>query len=192
MTSVMGDSEIRDAFKLYSKKVSDITLIDELDLNRGKARVDLIHFGSFVTGYEIKSDKDTLERLVNQAQNYNRALEKIYLITGGKHKDKVSTAIPSWWGIILASPNSEGIKFRILQDSQVNPYFDPGSLLDLLWRDELLQMLEFYGINKGVDSKSKYDLKLILRSVSPYMELKSLVTEFMNLRKNRKPVPQLF
>ncbi|AHI04743.1 putative phage-related protein [Bdellovibrio bacteriovorus W] len=181
---MLGDLEIRDAFRTYCKKKNTCILIDELDLNRGKARVDLIQFGQFIVGYEIKSDKDTLERLNTQTDNYNRSLEKIVLIIGSKHKEKVQELIPSWWGIILALPKNDGVSFISVRESELNPYFDPTSLLDLLWKEELLQILSIYGINSGVASKNKYELKQLVKSISPYYELKSYASAFVIQRKS--------
>src|ERR1700674_1251921 len=70
----LRDSEIRAALraKLHSIHSQDpeTVVIDELSLCQGDARVDMAVVNGSLSGYEIKSDRDTLTRLPRQLAVY--------------------------------------------------------------------------------------------------------------------------
>jgi hypothetical protein len=187
---MLDDFKIRNAFQKQFKLENKSKLIEELDLNLGKARVDLIQFGDFVTGYEIKSDKDTLSRLKTQSAIYNHSLEKIVLITGEKLIASALETTPPWWGITLARFRNNKIQFKKIRNAKLNPFFDPTSLLDLLWKDELIGILKNYKVPGTLKNKTKYELKSKLATIAPYAELKLQATFALKSRKPHKAVPQ--
>src|SRR5262245_26146770 len=64
-TSQLGDAEIRHALRAYLRaRYADkpgTAILDELAICRGQVRVDLAVVNGSVHGYEIKSDRDTLD-----------------------------------------------------------------------------------------------------------------------------------
>lgn len=184
---LLNDCAIRSAFKIHFSRKEKSALVDELDLIKGKSRVDLVHFGEFVTGYEIKSDRDTLVRLATQADTYNRSLEKIVLICGSKHTSDLIEELPFWWGIIEAKAVERKIHFKEIRAAKLSPYFHHTNLLDLLWKNELELILANYGFSK-LQSKTKFELKNLIKSVAPYFELKVQMISLLNLRESRQLV----
>lgn len=185
----LNDQAIRLAFKTHFFRSKKEALVDELDLLRGRSRVDLIHFGEFVTGYEIKSDRDSLIRLTLQADTYNKSLEKIVLICGCKHTEILTEKLPRWWGIIEAKSVGRKVSFREIRPSQLSPFFNHANLLDLLWKNELELILLNYGFDK-LQSKTRFELKNLIKSVAPYFEIKEQIVNLLNQRETHSPVEQ--
>ena len=70
----------------YNKAPFDLTAGDENNLK--------------IYGFEIKSDRDTFERLENQLGEYSFVCEEIYLVL---HKKKAPKWLPSWCGVLRIS-----------------------------------------------------------------------------------------
>ena len=58
----------------------DTIIIEELGLCQGEARIDLALVNGFIHGYEIKSERDTLERLPSQIEIYCRTLDTVTIV----------------------------------------------------------------------------------------------------------------
>ena len=76
---------IRDSLKEVLGTVfsSGPKVIDEFGVMHGGARIDVaVVSDSFLYGYEIKSDYDTLCRLPNQVREYSPVFDEVSLIVG--------------------------------------------------------------------------------------------------------------
>lgn len=71
-------------------------ILDELGLCQGEARVDVAVINGSIHGYKIKSERDTLERLPNQVDIYNKVLDTVTVITASRHIDGVLDVTPQW------------------------------------------------------------------------------------------------
>ena len=87
----MRDADIRRALHLalQTEHSSDPdTLIrHEVGVNAGKRRIDVVLVNGELTGYEIKSDEDTLARLAGQSEAYVEVLDRAILVTSQRHLD---------------------------------------------------------------------------------------------------------
>src|SRR5688572_30584359 len=104
-TPTMRDRDIRTSLHQQLERAhrhyADETLfIDELGLCQGNARIDLAVVNGSLSGYEIKSECDTLQRLPHQIEVYSRALDYITIVASETHIDKIIVLIPEWWGVI--------------------------------------------------------------------------------------------
>jgi hypothetical protein len=101
--SQLRDQEIRAALRAKLKAIhadeSDTAIIDELSLCQGNARVDVAVVNGSFSGYEIKSDRDTLARLPNQLAAYEQCFDTMTMVVGKKHVAKCRATLPEWWGI---------------------------------------------------------------------------------------------
>jgi len=167
----MREGEIRKALhdRLRARNPDPRTLIvDELAVCMGVARVDVAVVNGSLQGYEIKSEQDTLDRLPGQATAYSRVFETVTLVSTERHLDRIRGLVPAWWG--LWEPRNYGtrIGFRCVRRASHNPEVEPGAMVQLLWRDEVLDELEGLGRAAGVRSKPKRALwKRLAESVSP-------------------------
>lgn len=131
----------------------DSIIIEELDLCLGEARIDLAIINGLAKGIEIKSDKDTLDRLDHQIPTYNKIFDHIEIVVGKKHEEEVTKKVPSWWGISTVTyDQSNHLLYTKIRDSETNKSKDPFSIIQLLWKNEALLLLE----KKNLSCKFKY------------------------------------
>jgi hypothetical protein len=156
-----NDESIRTALveilnKKYKKNKHSFKIIDELGVNHGTARIDLAVVNGFMHGYEIKSDRDTLERLPEQVSAFSKVFDKVTLVVGRTHVLSALGVIPDWWGVSVAvADNQKQIKFRTIRKSEQNPSQESVAIAQLLWREEALQILEHKKALTGVKSKPR-------------------------------------
>lgn len=142
----MRDRCIRVAFheKILkkAKEYEDTVVIDELGLMNGSVRADIAVLNGKMIGYEIKTDNDNLSRLAGQIIAYNDVFDKVWVITGGKHFDKIKQTVPEWWGIYLISETRDGgYRFRAFRTAKKNKGRSGYSIARLLWKDEARSIL---------------------------------------------------
>ncbi|MCK5534503.1 sce7726 family protein [bacterium] len=183
----MGDKEIRTALKCLVEKqcanISDTLIIDELAVGHGHARIDVAVVNGNLHGYELKSDKDSLYRLEEQALAYNKVFDKITLVSGKKHVFKALKKIPEWWGIKIAECGSKGtVKFHAIRKAKNNPDADPISILELLWKKEALAFLD--EIDELSDFRSK-NKKVIYQRIAEKSSINVIRKKVRNVLRSR-------
>ncbi len=135
---------LEEELKEYKKeKKLPAEIFEEFGVSHGTARIDFAIINGVMHGYEIKSDRDTLERLPDQMREYNAVFDKMTLVVGKSHLYEALDKIPEWWGIILAKKTSDDqIVFQEIRADGKNPSQDGLSVARLLWRAEALKILE--------------------------------------------------
>ena len=82
----MNDFQIRKAIKeqelINHLGDPDTKIIDEMGLNLGSSIIDIAVVNGNMLGYEIKSDRDTLNRLNSQIEQYNKVFDYLNIVTG--------------------------------------------------------------------------------------------------------------
>lgn len=137
-------------------KHEDNFLIEELGLFKGTTRVDIAVLNGKFWGFEIKSDADSLVRLKNQAQSYNKIFDYMTIYVGAKYAHKIHMHIPKWWEIRKIEYAHDGlIKCSRIRKGKLNKKIDSRAIVQLLWKDEALTLLEAKKLEKGYKSKSK-------------------------------------
>lgn len=129
-------------------------ILNELGLCQGETRVDVAVVNGELSGYEIKSASDTLERFPHQQELYSQVLDRAWLVSTPTKIEQVKTTLPSWWGLI-ATGDSEDVVLTVARTASFNPDPDPFSVAQLLWRDETLELLRVAEANSGVASKPR-------------------------------------
>ena len=156
---VLCDSAIRPALRswLFLKHANefDTVLIDELGLCRGQVRVDLAVVNGQLHGYEIKSDRDSLRRLAVQVETYGKVLDRATLVVGERHLAEASSIVPAWWGVLYVCATAEGLRFKTVRRARNNPHRDPHSLVELLWLDHAMALLQERNAARGVHGKPR-------------------------------------
>jgi hypothetical protein len=133
----------------------ETVLIEELGLRRGLVRVDIAVVNGLLHGYEIKSDRDSLRRLVKQVDVYSAVLDRATVVVGDRHLASARTLVPTWWGVVHCRETIDGFRFRTVRRPRKNPNQDPRVLVELLWADHALRLLERRGIDRGVRGKPR-------------------------------------
>jgi hypothetical protein len=157
--AVLADRDIRPALLSrlmvqHSREV-DTVVLEELGLCRGQVRVDLAVVNGLIHGYEIKSDRDSLRRLVGQVDLYSRVLDRATLVVGERHLPEALEIVPMWWGILRVETISRSRRFKTVRRGRQNPGRDARSLVELLWLDDAVAMLERRHAARGIKGKPR-------------------------------------
>lgn len=161
---------------------SDTLIRHEMGLCGGERRIDLALLNGEISGYEIKSDEDTLFRLLGQADAYKRVLDRVTLVTTSRHRDKAMGVLPSWWGVMVAHQERGQVILETVREPDINTEVDSFALAQLLWRDEALEELKSRGLAKGLSKKARYYVWLALAQAVDIEELRTLVRERVKAR----------
>ena len=100
----MKDPEIRQLLWHHSLAAVTATggiVVPELVLEGGRGRVDIasITADSF-TGYEIKSDHDTMARVTAQLKRYVDVFDHIWFVCGPKYRKELLERLPEFVGLL--------------------------------------------------------------------------------------------
>lgn len=169
-------------------------LIEEMPVKNGHSRIDLVAIGESLHGFEIKSDRDSVRRLVHQVDQYGSILDFAELVVGEKLIQKATEFIPDWWGLRLAMPNNGCIKIQVIRKPQKNPGPDPYSISQLLWRCESLSLLSEYIPTSDYSKLRKRIIHEALAKVVPFPLLRMRVIDSLKRRRGWPvdPQPQLY
>lgn len=184
---MLNDKEIRDTLLLQIKKENlkhECRIINEMGICNGDARVDIAVANGRLCGYEIKSDIDTLDRLSNQIDAYNKTFDKITIVVGRKYENKIVSIVPAFWGIKVAYNNKfDKVSIKNIRSAKINRNTNVNSLLELLWKDELYKFLKDNGI-KGISKKNVKQLRdIALETISPKL-IKEYTLDIIKHREN--------
>ncbi|HTT82018.1 MAG TPA: sce7726 family protein [Rhizomicrobium sp.] len=188
LQSPMRDRDVREAVrrKLFSQYGTDShsRIVEEMGVWSGSVRIDLAVINGELHGIELKSDRDTLERLPFQAQLYSRVFDRVELVVGAKHSEKAAKLVPDWWAVSVATLRDGAVHIRpmIGHPGSRNPIPDPYLVAQLLWKDEALAVLENYGIAKGFRSKNVRVVHERLASLLSFEDLSREVRETLKRR----------
>ncbi|MBI2571911.1 MAG: sce7726 family protein [Candidatus Schekmanbacteria bacterium] len=156
---ILRDADIRPALRssLLGKHAgeADTVIIEELGVCRGRVRVDVAVVNGIIHGYEIKSDRDTLRRLSTQIDFYGKVLDRATLVVGEHHLSHALDILPAWWGVLRVQQTPRNDRFKTIRRGRKNPNKDPRSLVELLWLDDALALLEAREVARGVRGRPR-------------------------------------
>ena len=139
----MLDKDIREPlFDYLDARYGKVRVIEEKEIHRSRADVLAIVDGAII-GFEIKSDSDSYARLKTQVKDYDKFCDKCYVVVGESHIH-VAEHIPEYWGIIVV--NQENV--IVDRDADLCPKVKLRNQLDMLWRNELLNIQLKEGLPK--------------------------------------------
>ena len=166
---------IRDRLNRLHKGDDQTLIVEEMGIWAGCVRVDIAVINGEFHGFELKSARDTLERLPRQAAIYNEVFDRVTLVMAEKHFEKAHNQIPHWWGILSARiGKSEMVALEPVRKAGLNPNINPIYVARLFWRDEAISLMEKHGIARGFKSKP---LEVIVQHLSSSLPLKILRDE---------------
>ncbi|WBL16463.1 sce7726 family protein [Sutcliffiella sp. NC1] len=129
----LDDKEIRSALISRITGYKDCRVYEEVTVPSGKARADIVAVNGHVIAYEIKSDFDSLSRLVTQVPEYDRNFEMNYIVVGRKFSDSVEKIIPKHWGLIVAEKTRiNTVRLSFKRKAKLNPNLSFTDFLSLL------------------------------------------------------------
>lgn len=125
-------------------------ILEEFGCN--DSRIDVAVVNGSLHGFEIKSDSDSLARLVGQAEQYSRVFDFMTLICGRKLFSAARELVPKWWGLRVARYERGLVTLQEIRSPKQNTDQDKAALARMLWKDEALRCLRKNGY-KTVTSK---------------------------------------
>lgn len=159
-------------------------IFDELGVRHGTARIDIAIINGIMHGYEIKSDRDTLERLPEQIKEFSAVFDKLTLVVGKQHLYQAVQMIPDWWGVIVAKFDANNhVIFQTIREPENNKEQVGISIARLLWREEALKILEERNSADGVRNKPREFIYERLADVLDTATIKEQVSTLLVSRK---------
>lgn len=175
MTLPLADADVRPALRARvlkrHAKEPDTVLLDELGVCRGQVRVDLAVVNGLFHGFEIKSDRDTLRRLEGQVEVYSKVLDRATLVAGEHHLAAAMAMIPDWWGVWRIEEFKAGPIFKQVRRERRNPSREARALVEMLWADEAVSLLEAKNLARGVRGKPRH---VVWDRVCEHLELEEI------------------
>lgn len=192
----LRDSAIRAALREKLRSIHadepDTAIIDELSLSQGEARVDLAVVNGSFSGYEIKSDRDTLARLPHQLAVYELCFNEITIVVGSKHVDACAESVPEWWGIWEASCGENAAVVLVERRAPItNDRISPQRVVQLLWREEVFEALKELGVTVRTKATRRELWEMLVDALSP-QDLFKTVRDGLRARGDWRSGPTLF
>ena len=153
---MLKDKDIREPlFDFLEDTYGKVRIIEEKTMGRSRADLVMITETGLV-GIEIKSDADTYARLASQVKDYDRFYDCNIVVVGSSHGIHIKEHVPDHWGIITVE-EVEGVPdFYMLRKPEQNPNFKLENKLGILWRPELSQIQQKYGMAKYKDKRKSF------------------------------------
>lgn len=189
----MRDADVRKAVRamldIQHAGDCDTRIVEEMGVWSGTVRVDMAVINGRLCGYELKSNSDNLERLPRQIEIYGKVFDRMTLIVGDRHVDKAIENVPEWWGCMVATMrDGDPVELRWKRKPRANRTIDPAILVQMLWKQEAVAILEKYGLADGWRSRRSGEISNRLLSEIP---LKKLSEEIRGALKARPKLGQL-
>jgi hypothetical protein len=181
-----GDGAVRELLKehLVNAHLGQATVVlDELGLCQGDVRVDVAAVNGELAGFEIKSPADSLARWPKQRRIYSKVVDRAWLVAPDKTLDAAKP--PNWWGLIRIVETKDRLGLRVVREANLNPSPDPYSIACLLWRDEAINALAEFGLDRGVRTKRRTLIWQRLADQLPLDDLRRDVRAALKVRPER-------
>jgi hypothetical protein len=182
----MRDADVRRAVKAWlvaqHGHERDARLVEEMGVWSGSVRIDIALINGSLSGYELKSDSDTLERLPRQLAIYGRVFDYLHLVVGKRHAEKARALLPDWWGVRVAVQCRTGVQLVPYREPSLNPAPDPYLIAEMLSKEEAIGVLERFNLDKGWRSKK---VRLIHERLARELRLQTLKDEVRAVLKAR-------
>lgn len=171
-----NEKEIRSSVKQLLK---DFTIIDEFTGGPMKTRCDLLAINkSQIIMIEIKSDKDTLDRLLNQVNDYLKYSNTVWVILDDKHKssyfDKIHPHVPYKVHVTFYSD----LKLPKFHHKNI----EIESMKNLLWGEETKQLISFLKGKSKLSVSNKPKISDAIDYIYTIHELRIAIHEILYTR----------
>ena len=162
----MYDEEIREElFFFLEEEYGKCRIIEEKVIGKARADCVLITENAFI-GVEIKSDHDSYQRLSEQIKHYNSFFDYNILVVGTKHAHSAKDHVPPFWGIITVEELDGKSDFYRLRKEERNPYRDYAKKGSLLWKEELISILEKHGLPLYKKKSKKFQFSRLRENIA--------------------------
>ena len=161
----MLDRDIRAyLYQTYLRKYTEdgtSCVVDEMGLSAHAARIDIGVINGQLVGYEIKSDRDNLDRLPHQLEVYNQIFDLVTVVCGPKHEKKLEAWLANGFahcGLLVTQKTDGASELREVRPATQNPNRSGYMIASLLWHEEAKQLLVELGLGKGLSRLRRWEL----------------------------------
>ncbi|WP_316190375.1 sce7726 family protein [Bradyrhizobium sp. SZCCHNS2096] len=150
---ILKTEGLRDEY-IYRAAVTQKVLLGKHSLNTasmltefraGTCKADLVILNGTASVYEIKSERDSLDRLENQIESYRKVFATINVIAGESHVAKIQQLVPKEVGIMSLSRRYQ---ISTIRDATELPgYTNPISVFESLRSAEARAVLDDFGVD---------------------------------------------
>lgn len=141
-------------------------------------RADLIMVNGNLSVFEIKSERDTLDRLVGQIESYVKFFENVTVVCSSKHIENATKLVPETVGIWEVKNNG---LIRVERMAKTQSFKSAVNLISFLPVDEIKLFLRENNLS-AVGNREALVQKADLISI---LEIKNYVLAFLKRRKIR-------
>ena len=179
------DRDVRSLLKRHLAQchVGDTVILDELGLCQGDVRVDVAAVNGELSGFEIKSPADTLARWPKQRRVYSKVVDRAWLVAPERTLEAAQA--PGWWGLIRLVETPHQLGLRVIRDAMPNPKPDPYAIACLLWRDEAIDALAQFRLDRGIRTRCRRLIWQRLADELPLDDLRHAVRAALKVRPQR-------
>ena len=172
--NMLKDKDIREPlFDFLEDTYGKVRIIEEKTMGRSRADLVMITEGSLV-GIEIKSDADTYARLASQVKDYDKYYDYNIAVVGSSHGAHINEHIPEYWGIVIVEEVDGAPDFYMLRKPAINQKMKLENKLKILWRPELFQIQEKYGMAKYKEKSKSFVIEKICALVPDIVPMEAM------------------
>lgn len=177
----MTETEIRNALihrLSASSSGAKAAFISEMFVDKFSRRADLVMANGKLSVFEIKSARDTLERLEGQISSYQNFFEEVTVVCATRHQVNVEALVPKNIGVWLI--DSDG-HLSVVRKAKAEQLPSIENWLSFLPVDELKKLLR----NKGLRSTGNRSNLVDAASLLPVKCIRTYVLSFLKRRDER-------
>ena len=153
----------------------------------GSYKADVVILNRTGTVYEIKSERDSLGRLIDQIEAYSRVFAAVNVIVGGNHLREVEATVPKHVGVMVLS---DRYQITSIREAVIDPQrTDAAAIFDAVNQKEAGFVLKKAGVTlPDVPNTQRYaalrELFLTLDSETAHNGM----VECLKLTRNLRPL----
>lgn len=148
----------------------------------GNNKADVVILNGTASAYEIKSERDNLDRLQQQIESYRQVFAQVSVITSLNHLDKVNQLVDTDVGIITLNKK---YAISVVRKAENNPErIDVGALFDSIQLHEAKTILQQLGMETPIlpNTQQHMALREIFKTLPPERAHKQMVHVLKNTR----------
>ncbi len=125
----------------------------------GACKADLVILNGTSTVYEVKSERDNLDRLENQIAAYRKVFARVNVIAAEEHVNSISACIPDDVGILVLSDRHH---ISTIREAANHPEsIEPCKVFESLTKEESLLILDRLGVPSPQVPNTKFHAEML-------------------------------
>ncbi len=177
----MTETEIRNALinrLSASTSGAKAAFISEMFVDKFSRRADLVMANGKLSVFEIKSERDTLERLKGQISSYKNFFEEVTVVCAPRHQLNVEALVTNNIGVWIINANGH---LSVLRKAKAEQLPSIENWLSFLPVDELKKLLK----DNGLPSSGNRSTLVEAASLIPVKSVRTYVLSFLKRRDKR-------